>query len=70
MNMRSKEFTRMCIPYNRMYHKIFGTIPSPRMYAGTQEEFFAALQKSIETKKPIDEYLRRLTIPTGEGILL
>jgi len=40
------------------------------MYAGTQEEFFAALQKSIETKKPIDEYLRRLTIPTGEGILL
>jgi len=66
--MTSKEFTIKCRPYNLKYREIFEDVPCPQDYIGTQDEFFKALTNAIEEKKPISEYLRKKTMPSGENI--
>ena len=66
--MTSKEFTIKCRPYNLKYKELFGTVPCPQDYVGTQEEFFNALLKAIEIEKPIEDFLRKKSIPQGENI--
>ena len=66
--MNSIDFSKKCIPYNKQYRDIFGEIPCPEDYVGTQDEFFAALQKSIKENKSIDNFLRKKTIPMGDGV--
>jgi len=66
--MTSKEFSIKCRPYNLKYRDIFGDIPCPQDYTGTQDGFFKALTSAVEERKPISEYLKKTTIPLGENL--
>ena len=48
--MDSIEFGKKCIPYNRQYKDIFGYVPCRGDYRCSQDEYFQALLKAIETK--------------------
>ena len=48
--MNSVEFGKKCIPYNRQYKDIFGYVPCRGDYRCSQDEYFQALLKAIETK--------------------
>jgi len=67
--MNSQDFSNKCEPYNIKYYELFGSIPVPWDYHATQDEFFAALLKAIEEKKPIDEYLSKGAIPEGDVVI-
>ena len=66
--MTSKEFSMKCKSYNIKYRYIFGNVPCPQNYVGTRDDFFNALVKAVEEQKPISEYLRAKTVPSGENI--
>ena len=55
--MDSIEFGKKCRPYNIQYRDLFGYVPCREDYSCSQEEFFEALLKSIETKKDINMFL-------------
>ena len=48
--MKSIEFGKKCEPYLKRYKEIFGYIPCVDDYKCSQEEYFDALLKAIETK--------------------
>lgn len=48
--MNSIEFGKKCRPYNIQYRDIFGYVPCRDDYNCSQDEYFNALLKSIETK--------------------
>ena len=48
--MNSIEFGKKCRPYHIQYRDIFGKVPCYTDYACSQEEYFNALLKAIETK--------------------
>ena len=66
--MTSKEFSIKCRPHNLKYRELFGAVPCPQDYAGSQDEFFNALVKAIETTTPIENMLRKRTVPQGDHI--
>jgi len=66
--MTSKEFSMKCRPYSIKYRDVFGNVPCPQDYVGTQIEFFNALVKAVEQQKSISEYLRKKTMPLGENV--
>ena len=63
--MDSIEFGKKCRPYNIQYRDLFGYVPCREDYSCSQEEFFEALLKSIETKKDINMYLIKKTYDTS-----
>lgn len=48
--MNSIEFGKKCRPYNIRYRDIFGYVPCREDYNCSQDEYFSALLKAIETK--------------------
>ena len=48
--MNSIEFGKKCRPYNIQYRDIFGYVPCRDDYTCSQDEYFDALLKAIETK--------------------
>lgn len=48
--MNSVEFGKKCRPYNIKYKNIFGYVPCRSDYTCSQDEYFNALLKAIETK--------------------
>lgn len=63
--MDSIEFGKKCRPYNIQYRDLFGYVPCREDYSCSQEEFFEALLKSIETKKDINMFLIKKTYDTS-----
>lgn len=61
--MTYEEFSQKCVEYNKRYREIFGYVPRPSEYLFKYEEYIEALKKSIETKKPIDVYLKKAGRP-------
>lgn len=57
--MNSIDFGKKCKTYNSIYKELFGYIPCKEDYLCTQNEFFNALVKAINTKKEIDIYLSK-----------
>ena len=55
--MTSVDFTKACIPYNKKYRDMFGTIPCIQNFACNNEQFLDALKKSVDTSTPIEELL-------------
>lgn len=60
--MNSIEFGKKCRPYNIQYRDIFGYIPCREDYKCTQEEYFDALIKAIETKTEISTFVSKKSI--------
>lgn len=60
--MNSIEFGKKCRPYNIQYRDIFGYIPCREDYKCTQEEYFDALIKAIETKTEISTFVSKKKI--------
>lgn len=48
--MNSVEFGKKCRPYNIKYKNIFGYVPCRNDYTCSQDEYFNALLKAIESK--------------------
>ena len=68
--MDLKTFNRSLRPLNIAYRDIFHEIPCYLNYSCTQEEYVAALKKSIETGKPIDTYLVKAAKPLNKDVLI
>lgn len=66
--MDSIKFGKKCRPYNIQYCELFGYVPCRQDYSCTQDEYFAALLKAIETKVELKELLPLKTRPSGEKI--
>lgn len=60
--MNSIEFGKKCRSYNVQYRDIFGYIPCYQNYKCTQEEYFSALIKAIETRTEISAFLPKKNI--------
>lgn len=48
--MKSIEFSKKCRLYNIQYRDIFGYVPCRNDYSCSQDEYFTALLKAVETK--------------------
>lgn len=57
--MNSIEFGQKCIPYNRQYKDIFGYVPCRGDYSCSQDEYFQALLKAIETKRELSTIVHK-----------
>lgn len=57
--MNSIEFGKKCRPYNIKYRELFGYVPCKDDYIGSQEDFYNALIKAIDSKKDISEYIKK-----------
>lgn len=49
----------MCRSYNIKYREIFGYVPCKEDYVCSQEEYFEALKKAIDTGNEISTFLRK-----------
>ena len=68
--MDDMTFNRFLRPLNRAYRDIFHEIPCIQNYSCNQDEYVAALKKSIETGKPIDTYLVKAVMPLNKDCLI
>lgn len=59
--MNSVEFGKKLRPYNKQYKELFGYVPSREKYSCSQEEYFEALLKAIETRMDIEFLLTKKT---------
>ena len=57
--MKSIEFGKKCRPYNIQYRDIFGYVTCRDDYKCSQEEYFSALIKAIETKSELSTLLEK-----------
>ena len=57
--MNPIEFGKKCIPYNRKYKDIFGYVPCRGDYSCSQDEYFQALLRAIETKCEISTIVHK-----------
>lgn len=55
--MNSIEFGKKCRPYNIQYRDIFGYVPCRGDYLCSQDEYFTALLKAIETRTELSDLL-------------
>ena len=55
--MNSIEFGKKCRPYNIQYRSIFGYVPCRDDYNCSQEEYFEALLKAIDTKCELSTFV-------------
>lgn len=60
--MNSIEFGKRCKQYNLRYRDLFGYVPCRSDYKCSQEEFFDALIKAIETKTEISTFIPKKNI--------
>ena len=58
-DMKSIEFGKKCRPYNKQYRDIFGYVPCRDDYSCSQDEYFAALLKAIETKCELSTFVKK-----------
>lgn len=65
--MTSIEFGKQCQPYNLRYRDIFGYVPCRGDYICSQEEYFNALLKAIETKQDISTFISKKTTERKEN---
>lgn len=66
--MISIEFGKKCRPYNLQYRDLFGYVPCRRDYQCSQDEYFEALLKAIETKKDISTFVTKRTLEPNENV--
>ena len=66
--MDSIEFGKKCRPYNIQYRDIFGYIPCRDNYGCSQDEYFQALLKAINTHTEIDSIIPQKNKILREGI--
>lgn len=59
--MNSVEFGKKCRPYNIQYKNIFGYVPCRNNYACSQDAYFNALLKAIETKCELSTIITKKT---------
>jgi len=57
--MNQIEFGKRCRELNKIYHSIFGTIPSSSDYMAPREKYLEALQKAIDEKIPLENILEK-----------
>ena len=57
--MNSIEFGKKCRPYNGQYKAIFGYVPCRGDYRCSQDEYFQALLKAIETKRELSTIVHK-----------
>ncbi len=60
--MNSIEFGKKCRLYNIRYREIFGYVPCRDDYKCSQEEYFDALIKAIETKRELSSFVSKKNI--------
>lgn len=60
--MDSIEFGKKCRPYNVQYKKIFGDVPSRGDYKCSQDEYFEALVRAIETRTELSQLIPKKDI--------
>lgn len=65
--MTSIDFGKKCQPYNVQYRDVFGYVPCRDNYICSQEEYFSALLKAIETKQDISTFVPERTIAPKEN---
>ena len=65
--MNSIEFGKKCRPYNVQYRDIFDYVPCPDDYKCSQEEYFDALLKAIETKEDISTLIPKKVIDYSDN---
>lgn len=64
--MNSIEFGKKCRPYHIQYRNIFGEIPCYTDYSCSQDEYFEALLKAIETKAVLSTFVPKHTIECND----
>ena len=57
--MKSIEFGKKCRPYNIQYRDIFVYVPFRDDYSCSQDEYFKALLKAIETKCELSTFVKK-----------
>lgn len=55
--MNSIEFGKKCRPINIKYREIFGYVPCYKNYKCSQQEYYDALVKAVETKQEITNFI-------------
>lgn len=65
--MKPKEFSDATREYNKLYHALFGYIPSIRDYSCTQEEYITSLVNAVRDKKELYNYLTQYGNPRSEN---
>lgn len=68
--MTDIEFNKSLRQLNKTYRDLFSAIPCISDYSCTREEFVAALKKSIEEKKEIGTYLRKVVATEDKDRLI
>lgn len=58
-NMNSIEFGKKCRPMNVKYREIFGYVPYYKNYKCSQQEYYDALVKAVETKQEITNFISK-----------
>lgn len=66
--MDSIEFGKKCRPYNILYRNIFGYVPCRGDYSCSQEEYFQALTKAIETHTELCNIVPKKISILKEGV--
>lgn len=61
--MNTIDFNRKCRPFLKQYRDLFSVVPCINDYSCTQDEFFEALQKATEEKKPLENYIKKAAAP-------
>lgn len=64
--MRSIEFGKKCRHYNIQYKNMFGYVSCRGDYNCSQDEYFNALLKAVETKRELSTIISKRNI--GENI--
>lgn len=64
--MNSIEFGKKCRTYHIQYREIFGEIPCYTDYACSQDEYFGALLKAIETKTELSTFVPKHIIECND----
>lgn len=57
--MTSIEFGKKCQPLNKQYKDIFGYVPCRGDYMCSQDDYFDALTKAVETKQELSSFVKR-----------
>lgn len=66
--MDSIEFGKKCRLYNIQYRDIFGYVPCRDEYGCSQEEYFQALLKAVETHTELHNIVPKKNKVLKEGI--
>lgn len=68
--MTDIEFNKSLRELNKAYRTLFNIIPCISDYSCTRDEYVNALKKSIEEKKEISNFLKKIAKPIKEDVLI